>query len=83
MRTKDCFRYRKRYKIELELSPTFEEPVGEIRNMMHIWPLYNIECGIIMHVLMVQEFKKGYATSIWEDKEGFLKEAIFELGLEG
>lgn len=48
-----------------------KDPVGEIRNMVRIWPECKIESGIIMHILKLWEFKKGYATSIWEDRGNF------------
>lgn len=59
LRTKDYERYCERYKVEVELSPAFEEPAEEIRNMMHMWPLLNMESGVIMHILKLCEFKKG------------------------
>ena len=84
LRAKGYFiRSCERYEVELELSPAFEEPEEEIRNVMHMWLLCNIECGVIMHMLKLQEFRSRYSASIWEDREGFLKEVMFELGWEG
>lgn len=57
LRAKGYFRSCERYKVELELSPAFEEPAEEIRNVMHMWPLCNIECGVIMRMLKLQEFR--------------------------
>ena len=41
----------------LYLADRLEEPAEEIRNVMHMWPLCNIECGVIMRMLKLQEFR--------------------------
>lgn len=45
--------------------------MGEIRHTVRIWPECKIGSGIIMHILKLWQFKKGYTASIWEDRGKF------------
>lgn len=71
LRGKGYFRSSERYKVELELSPAFEEPAEEMRGVMPMWPLCNIERGVIMHTLKLQEFRSRFLLPFGDTEKVF------------
>lgn len=72
--TKDCFQYCENYRVELE------EPVKEIRNMVHIWPRCKVESVLTVSTLQLGGFRKRCAASIWEDKGWFSESSNIWIG---